>query len=192
MAKSEPKVHIRYPVKSLIKALRILEELGDSGPLGVTEIGKRLGIRLSTVHRLLGTLKGKGYVLSDPATSKYLLGGMVARLGDSIPRQLPLLKHGTTTVEELSRECNETVNLAILEGTDVVYTARHESRHSLRIAGNIGGRWPAHATALGKACLADLSDNEILKLYGGAKKLRRLTPNTIVNMQQLLAQLVCG
>jgi len=187
--KSKPKVHIKYPVKSLIKALCILEELGENGALGVTELGKRLGMRLSTVHRLLGPPKGKGYVLTDPATSKYLLGGMIARLGDEISRQSPLLKHGTVAVEDLSRECNETVNLGVLDGTDVVYAARYESRHTLRATTVLGGRWPAHATALGKACLADLSDGAILQRYNGAKRLRKLTPNTVTNMRDLLAEL---
>jgi len=189
MLKSLPKVKIKYPVKSLIKALRILEELGEDGTLGVTELGHRLGIRLSTVHRLLGTLKGRGYVLCDPATSKYMLGGMIARLGDEISRQSPLLKHGTDAVEELSRECNETVNLGILDGTDVVYSARHESRHTLRAGARLGARWPAHVTALGKVCLADFTDDEVLRLYRGAKKLRKLTPNSITSVRSLLAEL---
>ena len=189
MLESRPKVHIKYPVKSLIKALRILEELGESGGRGVTELGKRLGIRLSTVHRLLGTLKGKGYVLSDPATSRYYLGGMIARLGDAISRQSPLLRYGTVAVEELSQECNETVNLGILDGTDVIYVARHESTHTLRTSIAVGGRWPAHATALGKAIVSDLSEAEILNLYKGVKKLRKLMPNTIDNVKDLLAEL---
>jgi DNA-binding IclR family transcriptional regulator len=187
--KSLPKIQIKYPIKSLIKALCILEELGENGTLGVTDLGQRLGIRLSTVHRLLSTLKGKGYVLSDPATSKYMLGGMIARLGDEISRQSPLLKHGTLAVEELSRECNETVNLAVLDGIDVVYVARQESRHTLRTTAALGGRWPAHVTALGKVCLADLPDDEVLRLYHGAKKLHKLTPNTITNVRSLLAEL---
>jgi DNA-binding IclR family transcriptional regulator len=187
--KSGPKVQIKYPVKSLIKALCILEELGESGMLGVTQLGQRLGIRLSTVHRLLSTLEGKGYVLCDSSTSKYMLGGMIARLGDEISHQSPLLKHGTAAVEALSRECNETVNLAILDGTNVVYVARHESRHMLRTTNALGGRWPAHVTALGKACLADLRDDEILRLYDGAKKLNKLTPKSITNVRSLLAEL---
>lgn len=186
--KSHPVVHIKYPVKSLIKALQIMEELADRGGCGVTELSKILGLRLSTVHRLLSTLKGRGYVLFDSGTSKYSLGGMITKLGDSLSRQSPLLRHGMVTVEELSRECNETVNLAVLEGTNVRYTARHESNHSLRVG--VGGDWPAYATALGKACLAGLSDDEVLRLYKGSKKFRKLTPHTISTMKDLLAELV--
>lgn len=189
MVQSFPKAQYKYPVKSLIKALRILEELGENGALGITELAQRLNIRVSTVHRLLGTLKAKGYVLSDPATFKYMLGGMIARLGDDTSRQSPLLKHGTLAVEELSRECNETVNLGLLEGTEVVYAARHESRHTLRTASSVGGRWPAHATALGKVCLADLTDEKVLQLYSKTKKLRKLTPHSITDVNTLLTQL---
>jgi DNA-binding IclR family transcriptional regulator len=146
-------------------------------------------MRLSTVHRLLGTLKGKGYVLTDPSTSRYMLGGTVARLGDALSRQSPLLLHGQMAVEQLSLACNETVNLGILEGTEIVYAARHESRHSLRMITVLGGRWPAHATALGKVCLAGMTDDEVIHLYNGAKKLRRLTPKTITNLKDLLSQL---
>ena len=189
MKKSLPRVKIRYPVKSLIKALRILEELAEHGALGVTELGQRLGMGLSTVHRLLGTLRGKGYVLTDPTTSRYMLGGTVARLGDSISRQSPLLKLGTAAVEELSRQCNESVNLAVLDGTDVVYSARHESSYSLRSTSVLGGRWPAHATALGKALLADLTESDVLRLYGRNPRLRKLTPKTISDLKRLLAEL---
>jgi DNA-binding IclR family transcriptional regulator len=148
-----------------------------------------LGIRLSTVHRLLGTLKGKGYVLTDPATSRYMLGGTVARLGEAVSHQSPLLIHGTVAVEQLSLACNESVNMGMLEGTDIVYVARHESRYSLRTIAILGGRWPAHATALGKVCLADRTDDEIIHLYNETKKLHRLTPKTITDLEDLIHQL---
>lgn len=189
MKKIVPKFKTRYPVKSLIKALRILEELGEHGALGVTELGRRLGMRLSTVHRLLGTLRGKGYVLTDPATSRYLLGGTIARLGDAISRQSPLMRMGTVAVEEVSRQCNETVNLAVLDGTDVVYAARHESSYSLRATSVLGGRWPAYASALGKALLADLPESDVLRLYGRTPRLRKLTPKTQSSLKSLLAEL---
>jgi DNA-binding IclR family transcriptional regulator len=118
-----------------------------------------------------------------------MLGGTVARLGDSISRQSPLLKLGTAAVEELSRQCNESVNLAVLDGTDVVYSARHESSYSLRATSILGGRWPAHATALGKALLADLSESDVLRRYGRNPRLRKLTPKTISDLKRLLAEL---
>jgi DNA-binding IclR family transcriptional regulator len=189
MVGSLPKATVKYPVKSLIKALNILEAIADNGPQGITELGKHLGLRLSTVHRLLGTLKGKGYVLTDPLTSRYMLGGTVARIGDALSRQSPLLVHGQVAVEQLSLACNESVNLGLLEGTDIVYAARHESRYSLRIITVLGMRWPAHSTALGKVCLAGMTDDEVIRLYSRAKKLQRLTPKTVTDIPELLNQL---
>ncbi len=179
----------RYPVKSLIKALRLLEALAESGGYGITELGGTVGMSNSTVHRLLATLKDRGYVLFDQTSMRYYLGGMVARLGDAMARQSPLLKFGATLIENLARQSNETVNLGILDGPDVVYVGRYESSHTLRAASVLGTRWPAYVAALGKACLSGHTDQEVLDLYENKKKLRKITPSTIGCLKDLLKQL---
>jgi DNA-binding IclR family transcriptional regulator len=180
----------KYPVKSLIKALRILDALGESSDgRGITELGKELRIGKSTVHRLLATLKDEGYVMVDPLTSRYTLGAKIAKLEEQLAQQSPLLRAGVPIIQRLAQECNETANLAILEGGEVLYIAKEESKEPLRASGHVGRRLPAHSTALGKGLLAGLSDSEVRRLYRNTRKLRQSTPNTIDNLDRLLAEL---
>ena len=180
----------KYPVKSLIKALRILDVLAEKpSGCGITDLSKKLGIGKSSVHRLLATLKEEGYVVIHPANSRYILGGRIAKLGQQLSEQYPLLTFAPAVIQRLVREYNETVNLAILEGNEVVYIAGEESREILRSHFLLGYRAPAHATALGKMCLSDLADHEIRLRYKGLKTLSQAGPRTIANLEQLIGEM---
>jgi IclR family transcriptional regulator, KDG regulon repressor len=180
----------KRPVKSLIKALRILDTLGDGiGGLGITDLSNVLKTPKSTVHRLVGTLETAGYVVFDPPTAKYSLGSRAGRLGEQLNRQSPLLTFGAAMLEWLTKECHEASHLAILQGTEVVYISHEESKEPVRISFGMGHRAPAHCTALGKVFLADLSDSEILMLYRNKKRLTKLTPQTTCNLDKLLAEI---
>ncbi len=177
------------PVKSLTKALRILDALGESPRgLGITELSEALRAPKSTVHRLIATLEALGYAVFDLPTAKYVLGSRVARLGEQLNHQSSLLTFGVPALEQLTRECHEASHLAILEGTEVVYISREESKEPIRVSFGMGHRAPAHCTALGKAFLAALSDSEIRMLYKNAK-LEQLTPRTQTRLQDLLAEI---
>jgi IclR family transcriptional regulator, KDG regulon repressor len=180
----------KRPVKSLVKALRILDTLGNhpSG-LGITELSGALKSPKSTVHRLVTTLESTGYVVFDATTMRYVLGSRVARLGEQVNQQSPLLTFGVPALERLTAECHEASHLAILEGAEVVYISQEESREPVRISFGKGHRAPAHCTALGKALLAGQSDSEIMMLYKNKQKLESLTARTCTKMQDLLREL---
>ena len=178
------------PVKSLAKALRILDALGDRpGGLGITDLAIALGAPKSTVHRLVATLESCGYVVFDPPTARYILGSRLAKLGEQLSYQSPLLTFGVTTLEELTRKCKEASHLAILEGTEVVYVSREESKDPVRISFGMGHRAPAHSTALGKALLAGLTDADIRMLYKNARRLDPTTPHTHTSLDDLVREL---
>jgi IclR family transcriptional regulator, KDG regulon repressor len=180
----------RRPVKSLIKALRILDTLGDGmDGLGITDLSGVLKTPKSTVHRLIVTLEAAGYVAFDPPTAKYRLGSRAARLGEQLNRQSPLLTFGAPMLERLTKECHEASHLAILQGTEVVYISHEESKEPVRISFGMGHRAPAHCTALGKVFLAGLSDSEILMLYRNKKRLEKLTPQTVCTLDRLLSEI---
>ena len=180
----------KYPVKSLSKALRILDVLGEKpNGCGLTEISSIVKIGKSTVHRLLSTLKDEGYVLTNPVTSRYMLGGRVAILADRLSRQSPLLMHSHEILRRLVAKCNETANVAVLEGTEIVYIAGQECNQPLRNHFVLGLRVPAHCTALGKTCLSGLADDEIRFLYRNPRKLTRFTPHTVAGLDELIAEL---
>lgn len=180
----------KKPVRSLLKALRILDAFGDGvGSLGVTELSGILKLPKSTVHRLIVTLEAAGYVTFDPPTATYGLGGRAARLSEQLNHQSPLLTFAGPKLEELTRECHEASHLAILQGTEVVYISHEESKEPVRISFGMGHRAPAHCTALGKVFLAGLTESEILMLYRNKKRLEKLTPQTISTMGKLLTEI---
>jgi IclR family KDG regulon transcriptional repressor len=180
----------RKPVKSLIKALRILDTLSDGvDGLGITDLSGVLKTPKSTVHRLVATLETAGYVAFDPPTAKYSLGSRAARLGEQLNHHSPLLTFGAPMLERLTETCHEASHLAILQGTEVVYVSHEESKEPVRISFGMGHRAPAHCTALGKVFLAGLSDSEILMLYRNKRRLEKLTPQTVSRLDQLLSEI---
>jgi DNA-binding IclR family transcriptional regulator len=179
----------KYPVKSLVKALRILDVLAERpAGFGITELSEALHIGKSTVHRLLATLKEEGYVVLHPSSSQYILGGRIARLGQQLSDQYQLLSFGAPVIRRLAREHNETVNLVVLEGTEIVYIAGEESRETLRNHFLLGARAPAHATAVGKVCLSTLTVEEVRQRYQKVK-LTPIGPKTIKTLSRLLEEL---
>jgi IclR family KDG regulon transcriptional repressor len=177
-------------VKSLIKAVRILEALGDCpGGLGITELSRILKSPKSTVHRLVATLETVGYVFFDVPTSKYVLGSRVAKLGEQLSKQFPLLTFGVKALEQLTRECKEASHLAIMEGTEVVYVSHEKVTEPIRVSFGMGHRAPVYCTAGGKVFLAGLSNTGILTRYKNKKKLEQRTPRTLTRLKDLLFEI---
>lgn len=180
----------KYPVKSLIKALRILEVVGES-PVGstISEVSRHLHIGKSTVHRILATLKDEGFVLVDPVTTHYTLGSKIAKLGEEISSQSALLKLGVDVLKHVVGVSHETVFLAILDAGEVLCIAKEESKEPLRVSGEVADRLPAYCSALGKILLAGKRDSEVRAIYRGTRKFRKFTPNTIRTVDELLTEL---
>lgn len=180
----------KYPVKSLIKALNILEYLGtvESGST-LTEISAKLRFGKSTVHRLLATLQDHNFVWFDPHLSRYNLGAKILQLSEQLSHQNILIRCGDPLLEQLAQMTGETCNLGVLDGDKVLYLIMKESRNPLRMAGQRGKRLPAHCTALGKAILSDLSREELLRIYEGKQVFENFTSNSIANLEGLIKEL---
>lgn len=150
-----------YVVKPVFKALQVLVVLGDEPtPLTLTEICHRVRLPKTTVFRYLQTLATTGFVRHDREQDVYHLGPRLFELGRRAGRQLRIRDVAMPVMVELRDRFNETVNLGILEGMDVVYVEMVESRHALRMQATLGGRDPAYSTSLGKAILAFLPETE--------------------------------
>ena len=176
----------KYPVKSLAKALRLLDALGRSeSGASIAALSKELKMGKSTIHRLLATLREFDLVWFDPSTSNYSLGTRILRWNDLLVRQNLVIRHGWPILRELVQSCHETASLAVLEGTEVMFIARCESTQRLRMSEAVGSRNPAHCTALGKAILAALSEKDFLKVYDGMESLKAVTPNSITSRDKL-------
>lgn len=173
-------------IKSVEKILILLELLSDNKEMSITEIGKKLHMGLSTVYRMLTTLKYRGYVIQNQQTSKYTLAIKLFVLGCKVQRAMNLVKLVTPSLQKLSQHTNESINFAILEGREAVCLSKIVSFEVLRTDIKIGARLPAHCTAVGKALLAFLSERKFTMLYGKETiKLHTPTPNSISSVMEL-------
>lgn len=165
-----------YVVKPVYKALHVLIALGDEQrPLTLTEICHRVRLPKTTVFRYLQTLAACGFVSHDRQSDLYQLGARLFELGQLAGQQLRIRDVALPYMVAL-RDCfNETVNLGILDGYDVVYVEMVESHHSLRMQATLGSRDPAYSTALGKAMLGFI--DEPLRHVPA-----RLTPRTVATL----------
>ncbi len=176
-------------LSSVRNAARLLKEFSPgTRELGVTELARRLGIGKSTAHRLLHTLAEERLLERDPDTGSYRLGLAMYELGASAAMNTNLHEASTPVMDDLRNATRETVQVAVLDGREVVYVERRESPHTLRLFGRIGHRNDAHCTSTGKVLLAALSPEE-LEAVMLEWVLPRQTPYTITDPQVLLAQL---
>lgn len=173
-------------IKSMDKALDLLEFLSvNDQETGITEISKKLHLGLSTVHRILTTLKSRGYVIQNQQTTKYRLGVKLFELGCAVQSTKRLVEITKPYLRQLSQSTNETANLAILEGKEVIYLDTIGSPEVLRTEIMAGTRTPAHCTALGKVLLAFISDGEFESLYKRDEPLSSLTSKSISSLEEL-------
>lgn len=135
--------------------------------LGVSELTSRLGLGKSTVHRLLSTLALEGLIERDAATGRYRLGLKLYELGSIVGDHLDLHEVIAGPIDDLRNRTGETVHVAILDGPEVVYIARRESPHTLRLFGRVGHRNHAHCTSTGKLLLAFLPLPELAAILHG-------------------------
>ena len=144
-------------VKSAVRTVELLEYLAarPAQPARIREISEDLGMPRSSAHALLRTLMAQGWVRSDESGTLYGIGVRALLVGTSYLDGDPYLSTIAPFLDDLRQELDETFHLGRLDGRDVVYLATRESRQYRRTASRVGRRLPAHATALGKALLAD-------------------------------------
>ncbi len=173
-------------VQSIERAFELLELLADAGgTLGLSELSSASGLPLPTIHRLVRTLVNRGYVRQEPSR-RYSLGSRLIRLGDTSSRLLGawLQPH----LVELVTLTNETANLAMLDGDEVVYIAQAPSPHQMRMFTEPGRRVSVHCTAVGKALLAQLPPAEVRAIIGRTGLPAR-TATTITDADAFVAHL---
>lgn len=176
-------------VKSVMKALEILELLNREAELGISEMADRLGWDKSTVYRLVATLKEKGYVNQNPANQKYANSMKLFEMGNSVVERLGFRRKCQPYLEELAMRTHETVNLAIQDGSEIIYIDKIESMATIKVDLAIGKRLPMYCTGLGKAILAWLPEEEV-DLLLQEEHFTAHTANTVTSLNELKKQLV--
>jgi DNA-binding IclR family transcriptional regulator len=110
-------------------------------------------------------------------------------LGNVYAGKLDLIAEGRRIAEEIVAKCDETVQMAILDGTDAVFVAKVECSKMVRLVSGVGSRVPAHCTAVGKMLLSSLPESGINNLYKKQDSLEKMTENSITSLSQLKHEL---
>ena len=150
--------------QSLERGLAILSAFDSERPLiGVSELSRELSLSRSTAHRYIATLAQLGYLQQDPDSKRYRLEPKVLDLGFSAINSMDVREISAPHLRRLSDETGHTVNLAILDGIDVVYIERcrtaQPGQREIDLNLHVGARLPAYCTAMGKAILAFVAED---------------------------------
>jgi IclR family pca regulon transcriptional regulator len=174
-------------VQSLAKGLDVLEafSLNEDG-LTIARGAELTGLDRAGARRLFLTLEHLGYVVSDGR--RFRLTARVLSLGYRYLAGLPFWRVAQPVMEELAAALEETVSVAVLEGTDAVFVWRVPGRRLLTFDPTVGMRVPAHVTSVGHILLAALDENA-LKSYLGSLVPSRYTDHTVTAKAELRRQI---
>lgn len=173
-------------VQSIARAFTLLETMADNGgTMGLSQLADESGLPLPTIHRLVRTLVELGYLRQDESR-RYVLAPKLIRLGETSASML-----GTWArphLEALVESLGESVNLAMLDGDQVVYVAQSQSRHSMRMFTEVGRRVLPHCTAVGKVMMASMPGEQVRELLQRTG-MPRHTENTVTDPDEFARQL---
>ncbi|MDA8228139.1 MAG: IclR family transcriptional regulator [Desulfitobacterium hafniense] len=176
-------------VQTLERSLDILEVLAQAEePLGVTEIGNRISLHKSTVHRILQTLCYRGYVEKEKNNERYHLGLKIVELGIRFFNDLEIRKVAAPFLADLAKSFDEVVHLVLPDDGEVVYIDKRESSHVVSMRSKVGRRAPMHCTAVGKAILSTMPEEEVRQILK-EKGMPKYTAYTVTNPDELLEKL---
>lgn len=149
-------------VASLEKAMQVLGALAEAGqPLSLADLARITGLGRSAVQRFAFTLKALGYLVQDELTRKYLLSARMMEFGEAYSGVSAVQDIAYPILEAVNTQCQETVNLTVLDGMEVVYVLRFPSHHVVSVNLRIGSRLPIFCSAPGRAMLAHLPLDEV-------------------------------
>lgn len=187
MAASGRAIRPAPPRSTARTALKILELFSPAEPvLGVSEIGRRLGVHKSNVSRLVAALQAEDF-LTRTEDGRYRLGLHLYAMGSTIVHSHALYQAALAELCEVRMATGESAHLAVLDGIDVVHLARLPSNRFMRRIAESWNPSPPHATSTGKVLLAHASDETIGRLV--ARGLRRFTPRTVTDVDRLKREL---
>jgi IclR family transcriptional regulator, KDG regulon repressor len=176
-------------LSSLKKVYKILDAFGAADTeLRVTDISRQTGLDKSTVSRILASLSSAGYLEKNESNKAYTLSWKWFKLGNAVMgRYFDIRVAAVPFLDELAKQTDEIVHLAVLDKTEVVSLEKRGRSRALTIGTQVGGRAPAHASSLGKMLISNMTEEELLGTFGRTP-LVRLTNKTISNISELVKE----
>jgi IclR family transcriptional regulator, pca regulon regulatory protein len=174
-------------VQSLERGLAVIRAFGAETPeLTLSEVARETGLTRAATRRFLHTLADLGYVQADGR--RFRLTPRVLELGYAFLSSLTLPEVAEPHLERLVAEIHESSSVSVLDGDEIVYVARVPTARIMRVSINLGTRFPAYATSMGRVMLAGLPEAD-LDAYLARVELRRLSPRTVTDEDALRAEL---
>lgn len=176
-----------YFVQSFARGLSVIGAFGEGAEaLTLSEVAARTDMTRATARRFLLTLVDLGYVRTDGRV--FRLTPKVLALGYAYLSSLPLTQIAEPHLENLVSRTRESSSMSVLDGTDVVYVARVPTVRIMAVAVNVGTRFPAYVTSMGRVLLAALEPDE-LDEHLAAVRLERFTDRTVASLDELRAKI---
>lgn len=174
-------------VQSLERGLAVIRAFGPEEPeLTLSDVARRTGLTRAAARRFLLTLCDLGYVRSDG--KRFALTPRVLELGYAYLSSLSLPEIAEPHLERLAAEVRESSSVSVLDGDEIVYVGRVPTSRIMRVSINVGTRFPAYATSMGRVLLAALTEAE-LDAYLARAVLEPLTARTLTDVGELRAEL---
>lgn len=188
LAKKATTARPKTRLSSVANAARLIKAFSDEEyQIGISGLAKKLVLPKSTVHRLASTLIEAGMLEQNTETGKYRLGLVFFELGSLVRRKMDFSAEAKPALMSLREKTGETVHLAILGQTSIIYINRLESKQSVRMTLDVGQRKPAYCTAEGKVLLAFKSMEMVEQIMSAGTPAR--TDNTITDREALQREL---
>jgi DNA-binding IclR family transcriptional regulator len=174
---------------AVTRAATILDVLAENAgeAAGPSEIARRLGLPKSSIANICGALADAGLVRR--VGTGFALGRRLAELGGAYLGTVDQVQEFYDASRQLEAGSEETVQLAVLDGLEMTYLARHDGRQPVRLTSGIGRRLPASCTATGKAALASLDDADLARRFDGVTSLPTLSARSHRTVDELMADL---
>ncbi|WP_253718602.1 IclR family transcriptional regulator [Weizmannia acidilactici] len=173
----------------LIRAKDILDYLEHRvDPVNLQEICTALNTSKSTVLKILNTLCSIDFVKRDEETKKYTLGTALIRYGETARKSFNIVNVAEPELVELNEKIGETIHLGVYDRDHIVYVKKLNGKGQIILSSQVGHTLPLYCSAMGKAYLAEQSEEDI-RGYLARTKLEKRTENTITDPEELLKNL---
>lgn len=176
----------RPGIQVIARAAAILRALeNENVGLSLGQIARQVDLPRSTVQRIVNALADEQLLIAATPNARVMLGPAIVRMAANA--SFDFASFVRPHIKKLSKETGETVDLSIQRGSEMVFIDQITVNHRLSAVSAIGATFPVFSSANGKAALALLEDDEISALVGDG--LFDETPNTITNIEKLLAEI---
>ncbi|MCH1449481.1 MAG: IclR family transcriptional regulator [Litoricolaceae bacterium] len=176
------------PAKALDKGLSALRRIAESDGISLNDLSLDLEMPLATLHRLLLTLESHGFVRQSKSDATWSIGIEAFRVGSAFPRAAKLLSIARPVLKDLALKTGETANLGVIDQSEVIFIAQHETHHAIRAFFRPGSRSSWHSSGIGKVIVA-FSDPLDRRSQLEKAPFEQFTQHTLVQVDELIQEL---